>query len=141
MGPVNTLATRQYLALLRQVVQEEGGNISAAARRLGVSQPTASLMLSGQRSVGREAIQRAVDNVGVDPAWFFDAAAEGRDYHDYLGSPDEDPPALAAFLASPVGTGVTRSELLTLRRFAGIVGTSFSEGQWYAILVTLRSSG
>ena len=67
-------ASKRYLALIEQLADESGrawGWKSKVAKRLGVTQPFVSLVINGDRGVGREAIEKAVESLSVDPSFFF----------------------------------------------------------------------
>lgn len=98
---------RRFVEMLREIVAEEGGNATAAGRRLGLTQSYVSKLLSGERSIGLVKMNKAVERIGLDRAYF--SGPVGRSYRAYLRFV-EPHPALRAFLSGPIGKEVSAEE-------------------------------
>lgn len=103
--------------LLKQLTKELG-SLTKAAKRLGITQATASFIRNGDREAGGESIQKAITALGLDSAFFYAAPLGSEpDYRDHLAGgsasridrSEDLPPAFAAFYAS-VGADTTAEE-------------------------------
>jgi hypothetical protein len=119
--PNLSLAQRRYLDLLRGLVAEyvakrgkDHGSVSAAGRRIGLSQPYASQLLAGLKAPGLDIIQRAID-AGYHRDYFFDESLVDPNPANYLHQrvereEDEGHPAIEAYIANQLAAGTPVSK-------------------------------
>lgn len=63
---------------------EHGGNKSAVAELVGVSQPFVAMALTGERDAGLDAIEKAVKALKLTRRFFYDGAlGDSPDYRDH----------------------------------------------------------
>jgi transcriptional regulator with XRE-family HTH domain len=77
-----TLHTAKYIELVEHLAAEMGhahGWQRRAAERLGISTPHLTRILNGEREVGRMLAERAVERLGLNPA-YFSASTKNRSF-------------------------------------------------------------
>lgn len=149
---VSTRETERYLALIDQLLREEGGDESRGstarvARRLGVSGPFISMVRKGDRGVGREALTKAMDTMGLRAAFFHDPQlGPAPDYREHLRSSPEsssaavEPAFWDEFLRRYDHVGeLSAEELQAMKRFAGRTHRISSWYDWVQLAEWLRN--
>ena len=127
-------AVERYRLLIQQLGDEEEfshGWQTRVGKRIGVDQTYVSKIHLGTRtSVGQQAIERAIERLGLDPSYFYGDAEGALNYRDYIGptktidagmqvhiAEDEDP--LVEGWISGMGLEGQEAEAARAVRFSG----------------------
>jgi transcriptional regulator with XRE-family HTH domain len=108
--------TGKYIKVIEQLAAEMGnahGWQRRAAERLGISTPHLTRILKGDREVGRMLAERAVERLGLDPAYFSDSRKIQR---PSKASPRADRPELEALLRRFDAAAATAEDVFALAR-------------------------
>jgi transcriptional regulator with XRE-family HTH domain len=108
--------TARYIQLVEELgrqMQHKYGWRRRAAEKLGVNQPTLSKIMRGERTVGWELAERAVERLGLDPSYFSTLASTGP---AKLTGTQRDRAALDALIARFDARVATTKDVYALAR-------------------------
>lgn len=78
------LPTRRFRLLLSELAKSEG-SLTKAAKKLGITQATASFIRNGDRAAGGETIQKAIKALSLESDFFYSAElGEAPAYRDHV---------------------------------------------------------
>lgn len=82
----------RFRVLLLQLAEEEGGNVAAAGRRVGLQQPHAKALVDGDRWASMPTVEAARKRLRLKQTYFFDERLGSKPkYKEHLERSDRDP--------------------------------------------------
>lgn len=105
------LISVRFRQLLLQLIKEENGNVAAAGRRLGLSQPHAKAIVDGTRHAKMETIEKAQQRLPVATQFFVDRSlGAAPDYRELLEQAGKRAPRAPKTATSDAGASFEEPE-------------------------------